>query len=178
MNMILLTTPRGKRFGRATAAVLLSAIAVVASAAGPASVPPSTQPALSHLADQIARGTPDEAAAAADEFVRQIVEPVAAVLKNLEQRSPAEQRRVLQALQRVHAALRIRLYQANLPPEDANYSTRSQPEIATCSSGCSTTTRGGDWRRSIKSRSSRVARPACWSRRGCSTGPLSLSKRL
>ena len=119
MNMILLTTPRGKRFGRATAAVLLSAIAVVASAAGPASVPPSTQPALSHLADQIARGTPDEAAAAADEFVRQIVEPVAAVLKNLEQRSPAEQRRVLQALQRVHAALRIRLYQANLPPEDA-----------------------------------------------------------
>jgi len=119
MNMILLTTPRGKRFGRATAAVLLSAIAVVASAAGPASVPPSTQPALSHLADQIARGTPDEAAAAADEFVRQIVEPVAAVLKNLEQRSQAEQRRVLQALQRVHAALRIRLYQANLPPEDA-----------------------------------------------------------
>jgi hypothetical protein len=84
-----------------------------------AAQPPSTQPSLTPLIDKIARGTPDDAAAATDELVRQIVNPVAAAVKSLEQRPPAEQRRLLEALGRLGAALRVRLYRADLPPQDA-----------------------------------------------------------
>jgi hypothetical protein len=114
--MTSFTAPLAGWGGRMAAAAV---ILLVVTAGAAADQTPATQPDLKPLIEKIARGTPDEAAAATDELVRAIVQPVAAAVRSLEQRPPAEQRRLLEALGRVGAELRIRLYRADLPPEDA-----------------------------------------------------------
>lgn len=70
---------------------------------------------LPRLIERIAHGDPDQAAEATDELVQHLVRPLTAALGAIEQRPPAEQRRLRAALRRVTAVLRLQLCRANLP---------------------------------------------------------------
>lgn len=72
------------------------------------------QEQLQRLVDQIARGDEVEAAAATEELVERLVRPVADALGALESRPAAEQRRLRGLLSRLSAALRLKLYRAEL----------------------------------------------------------------
>ncbi|MGD8454156.1 MAG: hypothetical protein PVJ57_20270 [Phycisphaerae bacterium] len=73
---------------------------------------------LRPLVERIARGDDDEAAEATDALLARITGPLEKALAGMETRPPAEQRRLLAAVGRVLANIRLRLYRGTLPPAD------------------------------------------------------------
>lgn len=73
---------------------------------------------LKSLIERIARGDEVEAADATERLLQLAVEPLAGAVGSLDKRPLSEQLRVAQALERVHANLRLRLFRADLSDED------------------------------------------------------------
>jgi hypothetical protein len=92
-------------------AVTAATIVVPAAAAQP---PPDLKPLL----ERIARSDGDDAADAADELIERIVGPLTEGLKGIEARPLQEQRRLLAALGRLTAVIKLRLYRGTLPPAE------------------------------------------------------------
>jgi hypothetical protein len=74
---------------------------------------------LRRLVDEVAKGDDDDATDAADRLVDAAVGPLAEAIGGLDRRSVVEQVRLRRVLARVNAALRVRLFRADLPPADA-----------------------------------------------------------
>jgi hypothetical protein len=74
---------------------------------------------LAPLIDQVARGSDSDAEEAADMLIERVVGPLAQAIGSIESRPPEQQRRIRRAVSRIFAATRMRLFRADLPPEDA-----------------------------------------------------------
>lgn len=72
---------------------------------------------LRRLLDRVARGSPAEAEAATDRLIERVVGPLERAMA-LGERSPAERRRIAGVVSRVGAAIRVRLYRAELEGAD------------------------------------------------------------
>lgn len=96
----------------ASAAVLL-ALLVGASAAAE-----DRDTELKRLVDKVARGDEVEAAAAREQIVKLVISPLADAVGSLDQRSVEEQLRLREMMGRLAGALRMRVFRADLPPED------------------------------------------------------------
>ncbi len=93
----------------------------------PAGEPAGGQPAdLKKLVERIATADKDEAREAEDELIEKLVGPLADAIGALESRPPAEQVRVRAALGRVTAALRVRLFRADLEEKERKLLDRFQ----------------------------------------------------
>lgn len=73
---------------------------------------------LRPLVERIARGDEDEAVEATEALLARITGPLEKALAGIETRPPAEQRRLLAAVGRVLANIRVRLYRGTLPPAE------------------------------------------------------------
>lgn len=94
--------------------LLALALATLSSAA----IPTRGDETVRRLVDQIARGDDVESAEATDRLIRRLVDPLADAIGSLDARPAAEQLRLRRAVSRIAAALRIRLFQADLPDVD------------------------------------------------------------
>lgn len=103
-----------KRMTRATLAGLT--IIALSGVAQAQSAPSDSE--LRRLVERVATGNDVQAADATDALINKIVTPLVDALGSIEERPLSEQLRVAQALARVTAQLHLRLYRAELPPED------------------------------------------------------------
>lgn len=78
---------------------------------------PADDAELRRLMDRVARGAPQESAVAADLLVERVVAPLEAAMR-FSERGATERQRIATALARIGAALRVRLYRAELAPAD------------------------------------------------------------
>lgn len=79
-------------------------------------------PELQRLVEKITRGDEAEARGAAERLIERVIGPVAQALGSVESRPAEEQTRVRDVLARLSAALRVRLFRADLgPPERKLY---------------------------------------------------------
>lgn len=85
---------------------------------------------LKRLIEQIARADEHEAADAANRLVERVVGPVAEAFGSLESRPAEEQRRLRAVLARITAALRVRVFRADLSAAEAELLDRFMPRHA------------------------------------------------
>lgn len=76
------------------------------------------QARMERLIERITTGADSDARAATDKLIREMIDPVVAAIGSTADRPIEEQLRVRRAVARMHAALRIGLFRANLPAED------------------------------------------------------------
>ncbi|MCA9244201.1 MAG: hypothetical protein KDA32_09615 [Phycisphaerales bacterium] len=74
---------------------------------------------MARVIERIVTGSDAESKAATEKLIREAIDPVVAAIGSTADRPIEEQLRLRAAIGRMHAALRIGLYRANLPPEDA-----------------------------------------------------------
>lgn len=108
------------RSGGTRRRLTLWSVAVLAALAqaGPLAAQTAAESDLKRLVDRIAKGDDVQSADAADALISRLVGPLSEAMEGIEQRPLSEQLRLLEALNRVTAQLRLRLQRAELSPGD------------------------------------------------------------